>query len=282
MFTLLLLLTYVRSAQEQVHDAAHDRQTAHHDLQHPAQRRRVQFNNCRNGKCEESNVRGGWGRESDFKSPERDGEFTYFASLRGDYKMRIMRDSMYVKVDIRVDPCKSEIETGGLRKNCCQNSNLVACQNHPYNVRGGKDLQIAYFQNAHIPTCDGTPFENDPNCGTFIEIHHAAGEYSEKAANLKGIETGPDPEVEMSLNFNPVVLSDVRLDVEFPNGFQTVYISTHRLCSGWHELWWVVRTLHAGPFVLRRVPFFVYYPSCATPELLEDEKSRAAEQKTGR
>jgi len=223
-------------------------------------------------------ARGGWGRESDFKSATQDGEYNYYMSLRQDYKMRIMRDSVYVKVDIRVDPCKDEIPTGGLKQVCCQNSNLVACQNHPYNVRGGSDLQIAYFQNAHIPTCNGTPFENDPNCGTFIEIHHSKGEYSERAANLMGVEHGPDPEVEMSPEFNPLVLSDVKLDVQFPDGFQTAYISTHRLCSGWHELWWVVRTVHSGPYVLRRVPFFVYYPSCATPELLDEEREALAEQ----
>merc|ERR1712070_919509 len=54
--------------------------------------------------------------------------------------------------------------------NCCRSTNIAACQ-HYDRIEAGPDLQIAYFQNAHIPTCKGTLFEGDPNCGTFIEIH---------------------------------------------------------------------------------------------------------------
>lgn len=46
-----------------------------------------------------------------------------------------------------------------------------SCQDHPTDIVGGADLQVAYFQNAHIPSCAGTTFEKDPNCGATLEIH---------------------------------------------------------------------------------------------------------------
>jgi len=234
----------------------------------------------------------GWARESDFKSIQRHGDYLYFNSLRTDYKMRIQRDSVQIKVDIRIDPCRNYLQTGGTGKNCCRNSNIVACQNHPYDIRAGTDLQLAYFQNAHIPTCTKTLFENDPNCGTYIEIHRAVGEYSKEAVDILRISdyTGPSGDPEMERDYDAHVISDVKIDTEYPEGFQTLYIGTQRLCSGCpyhtsleykmffvrHELWWVVRTVHAGPFVLRRIPFYVYQPTCATPDLLEEEKELIA------
>merc|ERR1712194_808512 len=98
----------------------------------------------------------------------------------------------------------------------------------------------AYFQNAHIPTCKGTVFSQDPNCGSTIEIH-----YQGKS----------EP-----------VLSDVKLDVnEFPSGFQIAYISTAGLCVGVYELWFVVRT-RTAPYVEAIRSFTVSSPSCAPVE----------------
>eukprot|EP00397_Hematodinium_sp_SG-2012_P046396 GEMP01052398.1.p1 GENE.GEMP01052398.1~~GEMP01052398.1.p1 ORF type:complete len:260 (+),score=46.38 GEMP01052398.1:117-896(+) len=218
----------------------------------------------------------GWGSVENYKTKIQHGQDNfeeYSASLRRDYNFRIARDSPYFKVDIRIDPCKNYVQTGQRGKECCWDTNVVACQNHPYTVKGGPDLQIGYFLNAHIPTCRGTPFEDDPNCGTFIEVHQSIGDYSRIAVDIVNPQ-GPGDDVELAPSFNATVLADAKIESDFLNGFRTLYMRTDRLCSGWYELWWVVRTLRAGPFVLRRVPFFMYFPSCAVPQYTnQDEQS---------
>merc|ERR1719277_2638250 len=110
-------------------------------------------------------------------------------------------------------------------------------------MKAGLDLQIAYFQNAHIPTCTGGDFDGDPNCGTYLEVHRP--------------------------NRDPEILADVQIDGgldggRFMNGYRTARVSTWRLCLGEHELWWVVRT-RSGPYVQKIAPFFIESPSCDAP-----------------
>mmetsp|Transcript_110563 Transcript_110563/g.312790 ORF Transcript_110563/g.312790 Transcript_110563/m.312790 type:complete len:231 (-) Transcript_110563:10-702(-) len=167
---------------------------------------------------------------------ERDTD-AYFARVRTDYKLRLQEEYGFYSIDMLVSPCYDPIRTGSLGENCCSDSNIAGCQHHP-EVDAGPDLQIAYFQNAHIPTCFGTPFQNDPNCGTFIEVHRPG---------------------------NPQILADVGIGADpFPNGYRRTRIATHRLCLGEHELWWVVRT-RSGPYVQKKRSFQVVRPSCLGP-----------------
>eukprot|EP00931_Biecheleriopsis_adriatica_P007464 TRINITY_DN108744_c0_g1_i1.p1 TRINITY_DN108744_c0_g1~~TRINITY_DN108744_c0_g1_i1.p1 ORF type:complete len:236 (-),score=20.38 TRINITY_DN108744_c0_g1_i1:51-758(-) len=168
--------------------------------------------------------------------PQRDTD-AYFKLLRSDYKFRIQDDYVAYSIDILIDPCRDLIRAGGRGEGCCKNSNFAGCQHHP-TVKAGQDLQVAYLQNAHIASCRGTEFEYDPNCGTFLEVHRP----------------GQRP-----------VLADVQIDyVPFPNGFQTVFLATHRLCLGPHEVWWVIRT-RSGPYVQKTRSFYVTSPSCEAP-----------------
>eukprot|EP00746_Dinoflagellata_sp_MGD_P099364 gnl/MRDRNA2_/MRDRNA2_40403_c0_seq1.p1 gnl/MRDRNA2_/MRDRNA2_40403_c0~~gnl/MRDRNA2_/MRDRNA2_40403_c0_seq1.p1 ORF type:complete len:251 (-),score=42.71 gnl/MRDRNA2_/MRDRNA2_40403_c0_seq1:114-866(-) len=186
----------------------------------------------------------GWGmKESIIKRDTAE----YFALLRTDYKFR-SQDPIYYEIEILIDPCRENMKTGGLGDGCCFDTNRAACQDYD-KIVAGQDLQLGYFQNAHISTCMGTPFEDDPNCGSFIEIHR------------RGENT---------------VLADVQLADEYINGFRTINIATHRLCVGNYELWWVVRT-RSGPYVQKQKQFYVSRPSCPAPpqkeELGEEEEA---------
>merc|ERR1712232_1237199 len=177
----------------------------------------------------------GWGVVSSL--PERDSD-DYLKLLRTDYKFVLQPQYVHYTVDMKVDPCRDAVQSGDLGKDCCYDTNAAACQHHP-TIKAGLDLQIAYFISAHIPTCEGTEFDGDPNCGTYIEVHW------------------PD---------EPEVLADVRIDGQgLVNGYRTGRISTHSLCLGDHELWWVVRT-RSGPYVQQIQRFFVESPSCPAPE----------------
>eukprot|EP00928_Gymnodinium_smaydae_P023436 TRINITY_DN19346_c0_g1_i1.p1 TRINITY_DN19346_c0_g1~~TRINITY_DN19346_c0_g1_i1.p1 ORF type:complete len:289 (-),score=31.60 TRINITY_DN19346_c0_g1_i1:316-1182(-) len=179
----------------------------------------------------------GWGAISAL--PERDST-QYLRLLRTDYKFRLQDDYVQYTIDMLVQPCKDLLKAGKFGKDCCYEMNRPACQHHPI-IRAGLDLQIAYFQNVHVPTCAGTAFDGDPNCGTYIEVHKPG-----------------DREI----------LGDVRIDSNLEggllNGYRTASIATHRLCLGAHELWWVVRT-RSGPYVQKIREFFVEYPSCDAP-----------------
>jgi len=170
--------------------------------------------------------------------PQRDTD-EYLALIRTDYKWRIQSDYVQYSIDILLDPCRDETMAGGKGETCCWDTNIQGCQQNYTTVEAGIDLQIAYFQNAHIPSCVGTEFGNDPNCGTYIEVHRL---------NSKD------------------VLADVSIsDTDtFANGYRTVRVATHRLCMGWHELWWVVRT-RSGPYIQKTRMFYVTKPSCAAP-----------------
>jgi len=147
--------------------------------------------------------------------------------------------NVFYQTDLRILPCSNYLKTGGVGETCCSDMNIVGCQDHPNDVIGGTDLQIAYFQNSHIPTCAGTPFTMDPNCGSTIEIHHKD-------------------------RHTPIV-ADVRISNDLPDGYQTTYISTAELCVGNYELWFVVRT-RSGPFIKIRKDFVVKDPSCYEPD----------------
>lgn len=179
-------------------------------------------------------TRAGWGILGDV--PWGDSE-EYLEQVRTDYKFRDQPDYVQYSIDMRVQPCKDVIQAGGVGSSCCSGANVAGCQHHP-TVDGGPDLQVAYFQNAHVPNCRDTLFEADPNCGTFIEVHR---------------------------KLDKKILADVKVDhLDFPSGYQTTWLATHRLCVGDHQLWWVVRT-PSGPWVKKFRNFFVRTPSCSAP-----------------
>merc|ERR1711998_264383 len=107
---------------------------------------------------------------------------------------------MGYEIEILINPCKDFVKTGERGEKCCYDSNLAACQDDPV-IQAGDDIQLAYFQNAHISTCVGTPFAGDPNCGTYLEVHRKHGSPEQKTR----------------------VLADVKLEDEFTDGFRTVY-----------------------------------------------------------
>jgi hypothetical protein len=169
----------------------------------------------------------------------------YYASLRTDYNYRIISKEpladqstvsspVFYKIEIRIEPCRIGVLTGNRYSNCCDNTNEANCQDNP-SIDAGEDMQIAYYQNAHIPTCVGTIFETDPNCGTFIEVHRRK---------------------------DVTVVSDLPLTKgNTVSGFRSAYIDTTRLCAGDYELWWVVRT-RSGPYVQYQKNFKVLSPGC--------------------
>ncbi|CAD7967290.1 unnamed protein product [Amoebophrya sp. A25] len=171
------------------------------------------------------------------------GQPEYYEHLKLNYKYRntqIGNDvkAIYYVTELRVDPCRQFLRTGAKGEMCCNDMNAFGCQDHPNDIVGGADLQVAYFQNAHIPSCMATVFEKDPNCGASLEIHRKDQVY-------------------------PVIV-DVRITDDMPNGFQTTFLGTANLCVGDYELWFVVRT-RAGPFVEARKDFRVRSPSCREP-----------------
>lgn len=184
------------------------------------------------------------------------GDFANNTIVRTDYKFRLIDANSiekaisgdavfwpaYYQIDIRVLPCLAVVAAGGRRDQCCAGTAEVNCQDNPGGIQAGDDLQIAYFQNAHISSCDNTEFADDVNCGTFIEIHRAP----ESVTKLSDTEAR--------------VLHDVKL-TNANGAFATTYISTASLCAGTYELWWVVRT-RSGPYVQFRKSFTVTLPSC--------------------
>lgn len=177
----------------------------------------------------------GWQMESAL--PERDTDM-YLEMIRTDYKWRIQDDYVQYSIDMLVDPCRDETKAGGIGDQCCFDTNVQGCQTDHVTVEAGSDLLIAYFQNAHIASCIGTVFENDPNCGTYIEVHR--------------------------FNNREVLADQIISSTEVASGYRTVRVATHRLCMGWHELWWVVRT-RSGPYVQKTRMFYVSRPTCQAP-----------------
>ena len=181
-------------------------------------------------------------------------------TVRTDYKFRLVDANSvaaglagtatywpaYYNIDIRVNPCSNATLTGGRGSMCCSGTSEVNCQDNPEGIFAGEDLQVAYIQNAHISTCEGTDFADDPNCGTYLEIHKAL---VGTIASLRAEEL--------------TILADVQL-TNSDGGYTTTYIRTNEnICTGDYEIWWVVRT-RSGPYVQLRKPFSVISPSCVT------------------
>jgi len=186
--------------------------------------------------CQRSEDIVGWGEIRDIPDGNTD---EYFSLLRNDYQYRLQENYVQYTVDMRINPCADKVKTGDYGENCCQFTNVHGCQDVP-EISAGADLLVGYFQNAHIVSCRGTLFEQDPNCGTYIEVHRKEGNVKE-------------------------VLADVRIDATpLPDGYQTTRLATLRLCLGDHELWWVVRT-RSGPFVQKIKGFKVVSPTCPNP-----------------
>jgi hypothetical protein len=148
----------------------------------------------------------------------------------------------YYRINLLVDPCRVSSLTGGLNDMCCAGTSELNCQDHPNDVVAGPDLQIGYMQNAHISDCANTEFADDPNCGTFLEIH--------QATPSDGILTQSVAQV----------LSSVQIR-DGGGSYQTTYLKTSGLCAGPYEVWWVVRT-RAGPFVQLKKSFTIQAPFC--------------------
>jgi len=199
----------------------------------------------------------GWGYASVFPMK---GSSEYFSALRKDYKFRLInlgdpRSALngldvywqaFYQIDVRIEPCLDSSITGGLKDQCCIGTGVVNCQDSTDPIVAGNDLHIAYQQNAHISTCSGTEFSDDPNCGTFIEIHRAID--GDNPTNVDDVRAEVLAEVELSDN---------------GGAYTTAYIRTDGLCAGNYELWWVVRT-RSGPYVQFRKKFIVAYPNCAS------------------
>ena len=166
----------------------------------------------------------------DFSQTPPVGTSEYFAILRKDYKFRLVNlgdpysalngtdtfQQAYYFIEIRIEPCRDPVLAGGLGDLCCQNTGVSNCQDMGYVLSGapetinaGPDLQFAYQQNAHISTCEGTDFHDDPNCGTFVEVHRALADANPTSVDASHAE----------------VLGDVKLTQSTGN-FQTAYIST--------------------------------------------------------
>jgi hypothetical protein len=199
-------------------------------------------------------VLGVYGSPADYSGQ---GSWASIPAIRTDYKFRLINEnsvaaalagsaiywpSLY-QIDVRINPCVNITLTGGRGDLCCAHTGEANCQDSMEDIHAGPDLQIAYIQNAHISTCVGTEFSDDPNCGTFIEIHRAV---SGALANLTSTEAE--------------VLASVQLE-NAGGAFMTTYIPTTGVCAGGYELWWVVRT-RSGPYVQFRKPFNVISPSC--------------------
>ena len=179
-------------------------------------------------------------------------------AVRTDYKFRLTNSGdpvaamagldvywpAYYQIDIRVEPCMDATLAGGKGMMCCTNTGVVNCQDNAIGILAGPDMQIAYLQNAHISTCEGTDFSSDVNCGTYIEIH--------RSDNGLGTSELTDSVAE--------VLESIHI-TSTNGGYQTAYMRTSNLCTGDYALWWVVRT-RSGPYVQFQKSFSVAYPSC--------------------
>ena len=122
-----------------------------------------------------------------------------------------------------------------LKQNCCDN--LSQCPTENTNVIGKKDLEVAYIINNFLPFCTGN-FEN--YCGTFLEIHTPGSE---------------------------IILQEIQISKTFSSGFQTLFLSTKKLCAGKYEIWMVMR-MRGVNYLMVVKPFYVKYPSCTCEEIL--------------
>ncbi len=188
------------------------------------------------------------------------GSAAYLGALRRDYKFRVTNggtpanalagEETYwpylYQIDIRIEPCANTTLTGTLGV-CCSGTGAANCGDKKDGIIAGPDLKFAYIQNAHISNCAGTDFEDDPNCGTFIEVHRATSAVASASLTEDVAE----------------ILADVQL-ASGEGTFVATHVATSMLCTGDYELWWVVRT-RSGPYVQFRKSFTVLSPSCKAP-----------------
>ncbi len=133
-------------------------------------------------------------------------------------------NSSYVFFKIMINPCKN------FKQFCCDG--LAICQEDNPEIIAGGDLEIAWSTNNLIPLC-ANEFNNS-SCGMFLEIH------------MPG---------------NPNILTEFQINKYYINGFDTIFITTKKLCSGRYEFWLVSR-MRAGKFLNYVKPIHVKYPSC--------------------
>ena len=93
----------------------------------------------------------------------------YLKTIRTDYRFIDQSDYVLYTIQLRIDPCRDLVEAGGAGDGCCFDTNVAGCQTYD-SIAAGPDMQVAFFQNAHITNCQGTEFAGDPNCGTFLEV----------------------------------------------------------------------------------------------------------------
>ncbi|CAG9329222.1 unnamed protein product [Blepharisma stoltei] len=125
----------------------------------------------------------------------------------------------YIK--ILIDPCKSK------REYCCEGYGEAMCEDNLV-VYAGPNLEIAWANNNFAVICNNE-FENQPDCGDFIEIH-------------------PPGDTE--------IMNYVRITQLYSSGFHTEFLYTKNITSGHYELWWVHKD-RSGYDILYIKPFFI-------------------------
>ena len=132
-------------------------------------------------------------------------------------------------INIIIQPCYN------LKQYCCDN--LSQCPTENSNgVIGKKDLEIAYIINSFLPFCTGN-FENF--CGTFLEIH----------------TPGSD-----------IILQEKQIEKTYSSGYQTLFLSTKKLCAGKYEIWMVIRMRNVNYLIYIKL-FYIKFPSCTCEEI---------------
>ena len=130
----------------------------------------------------------------------------------------------YVFFMIMINPCQN------FKEFCC--NGLAICEEDNPEIIAGGDLELAWSTNNLIPLCENE-FKNS-SCGMFLEIH------------MPG---------------NPEIITEFQINKYYINGFDTIFLSSKKLCSGRYEFWLVSR-MRAGKFLNYVKPIYVKYPSC--------------------
>jgi len=131
-----------------------------------------------------------------------------------------------------------------IRPPCWDNNHTINALNScltPEGVELPYCVQLAFTSTTYIVKCGGNLL-NDPNCGSFLEVH------------LPG---------------NPDIITEVRIppDTTFTSGYRTTimplnYKTANRtVCLGGYEIWWVQRA--RGRKIVESVkPFSISEPMC--------------------
>ena len=108
----------------------------------------------------------------------------------------------------------------------------------------GEDMTVSWFTNGYIFHCS-TIFENNDECGTYIEIHRPT---------------------------DSRVIEALKITRLYRSGYSTEFISTKNLCAGRYELWFVLRSRN-GRTMQHVKPFYSNGPSC-TQQQIDDASTR--------